>query len=174
MDRFEDYEIEDFDAELLNRGDYEAVLQLRQNQLKKHPYDYRTNYRWAEILELTKRFDEALLVLSKLHKEDTEDGDVIYLILDCLRKTNQRPDDFKWGHKPEIIFLNQELIESINIHIKGKRGDKRSIETIYINFLFEAGYPFFDEQDLFEYLVQSNRVRVKGEAWYDARIEKIS
>lgn len=41
MDRFEDYEIEDVDAELLSRGDYESVLQLRQNQLKKHPYDYR-------------------------------------------------------------------------------------------------------------------------------------
>ncbi len=31
-----------------------------------------------------------------------------------------------------------------------------------------------EEQDLFEYLKQSERVQVMGDEWYDARIERIN
>lgn len=173
MDYFEEFEIEDYDAELLNRGDYKSVLQLRQNQLKKFPNDYHTKYKWAEILVLTKKFDNAMSTLSGLYKEDPDDEDIIDLIVDCLRQTNQGPDDFKWVKKPQILTLNEQLIDDIQRYIKGKRGDKREINWIYIDLFLGDGHPFFDEQGLFDYLKQSDRVKVIGENWHDARIEKI-
>lgn len=106
MDEFEEYGIEDYDAELLTRGDYDAVLRLRENQLKKNPHDYWARYRWAEILELTGKYNEALKILSGLHQEEPEDEDTIDLVLDCLRKTNQSPDGFKWRIKPKISLFN--------------------------------------------------------------------
>ncbi len=173
MDHLEEFEIEDYDAELLNRGDYKSVLQLRQNQLKKYPNDYHTQYKWAEILVLTKKFDDAMSTLSGLHKEYTDDEDIIDLILDCLRQTNQRPDDFKWIEKPQILTLNERLIDYIQRHIKGKRGEKRKLNWIFIDLFLGDGHPFFDEEGLFDYLKQSKRVKMIGENCYDARIEKI-
>ena len=174
MDPFEEFEIDDYDAELLNRGDYDSVLQLRKNQLKKYPKDYLTRYRWAEILVLTKRYDDAISTLSGLHKEDSEDEDVIDLILDYLRETNQKHEDYKWEGKPIIITLNEQLLNDIKRIIKGKRGDKRKINSIYIDLFLGEGHLFFEEQDLFEYLKQSERVQIMGDEWYDARIERIN
>lgn len=173
MDEFEDYGIEDYDAELLSRGDYDAVLRLRENQLKKNPHDYWVRYRWADILELTGKYSEALKILSGLHQEEPEDEDTIDLILDCLRKTNQSPDGFKWRIKPKISFLSEDLIDTISKYLKGKRKNKRTIELIYLDFLTSEYRPFYDEEGLYRFLKQSSRVHLRGERWHDAWIEKI-
>ena len=173
MDEFEKYGLEDYDAELLNREDYVAVLQLRENQLKKYPSDYWTRYKWAEILELTGKYGEALKVLSALHHEEPEDEDTITIILDCLRKTNQSANGYKWKKKPEISYLNEDMIDNLSKYLKGKRKNKRTIESIYLHFLMAESYPFFDEEELYLFLKQANRVDVKGDQWYNAWIEKI-
>ena len=173
MEEFEEFEREDYDAELLNRGDYDAVLQLRKNQLESHPKDYWTRYKWADILQLTKKYKEALDVLEALHQEKSEDIDVIDLILKCLRKTNQSPNVFKWKIEPKISFLNEDLIDTISKYLKGKRKHNRTVQSVYLHFLMSEYRPFYDESELYSYLKQSNEVHLIGEEWYEAWIKKI-
>jgi len=173
MLEFEDYELEDYDAELLNRGDYDAVLQLRENQLEKYPQDYRSRYRWAEVLELTKQYNESLNILVGLHQEEPEDEDTVDLILDCLRKTGQSPDEFRWKVKPKISYLSDYLIDLISKYVKGKRKNKRTITSVYLHFIISEYRPFYDEEGLYRYLKKSGRVHLHGEECYDAWIDKI-
>ena len=173
MKNFENLEIEEYDIELLSRGDYEGVLQLRQNQLSKYPDDYYTKYKWAEILTIMGKYKDASLVLSELHTEEPEDEDVIDLMLDCFRETDQNPNNFDWVVKPQIIFLTEGLIDEIKQHIKGKRGANKSINTIYIELSIKKEHLFFTEEGFFDYLKKSIRVETQGDNLFDSRIVKI-
>ncbi|WP_425422222.1 tetratricopeptide repeat protein [Phaeodactylibacter xiamenensis] len=174
MGDYENYEIEEYDIELLNRGDYKGVLELRENQLRKFPNDYHIQYRWAEILTLVKEHEKAIKVLKQLHEEEPKDDDVVDLILDCLKETGKMPKDFNWQHKPEVAFLEEDIIKEVKQLLKNKRGVNRRIESVYIELLISHDHLFFNEEDFFEYLKQSSRVKLSDDKeWFDAKIKKI-
>lgn len=102
----DDFEIGVYDAELYYKGDYEGLLRLRENQLKKYPNDPSTQERWAEVLILTKQYDRAIAFLTPLHEEEPEDEDIVHHILDALKGKGMKIEDYDWVVKPRVIMLN--------------------------------------------------------------------
>lgn len=174
MRDLEEYEIIEYDLELMTRGDYDGVLQLRSNQLKKYPHDYHVNYQWAEILVLKKRYEEALNILSQLHSREKEDEDVIDLVIDCIKGLSKSIADFDWKIEPNILYLNDDLINMLKYLLKGKRGEKRAVSSMYLDLL-SKGNLFFDGDEFYDFLKSSKRVHLSNnQDWFEVRIEKIN
>ena len=171
MKDFEQFDIEEYDIELMSTENYDSLRKLRKLQLDKHPTDFQTRYNWAEILIITGEPDQAMEVLEKLHAEEPDHDDVIYLMLDCLKALNRDPNDYRWFRKPKITYLNVELIDEIKQLLHGQRGRKRTVGSMYTDLLVKKTYLFFDEDELLDYLRKSERVQVSEGSWFDAKIE---
>jgi len=173
MEKDEDFEIGVYDAELYYQGDFDGLLALRKAQFDKHPNDYFSMYRWAEVLIMTKRYDEALEILKPIHMEDPEDSDVTNAILDVLKGKGMNIDHFNWTKKPELIKLSLELVNQIVKDLKEKRKRKISLNDLYMNLLLKYEYLDFNEDQFFQYLKTFKSLEIEGENWVEGIVNRV-
>jgi len=168
----EDIEIGVYDAELYYSGKLNEWLKFRRKQLEFYPNDPGSRYRLGEALIGNNMYKEALEHLQIFHKDDPEDEDFNQQILDCLRKLNLKKEDFNWKVKPISLCLNQELEMIIVQKMKNKRKRKRRLKDIYLDVMI-GNLLEFDENDLMNFLKNSLYFNVKGDAFYDAIVERV-
>jgi len=78
-DEFEDWEV---DYDLLEKKDYQALLQYRKRRAERYPEDSDVLYFLGEAYVLNGEFEKAILSLSDHHKNE---------------------NDFKWVKKPNVL-----------------------------------------------------------------------
>ena len=167
----EDFEIGVYDSELYYSGKLKEWLELRTNQYKIYPNDHSTRYRFTEALIDNNKNKEALVYLKKFHDEDPTDSDFNQQIIDALLELGKNKEDFNWKQIPRSFKLDEHLqVEIISI-MKAKRKRKMKLDSVFIDLMSEVLE--FNESELMKYLRTSDILKIKGDEWYDAIIERI-
>jgi protein involved in temperature-dependent protein secretion len=166
----EDFEFGTYDLELYYSENYKDWLELRSNQFKLYPNDNQTKYRLVEALVLTKNYNQALKQLKVFHDEDPDDEDFNQLVVDALRGLNKNLDSFEWKIKPKILRLDENTEQIIIENMQSIRKRKQKFNDLYIKLMNEL--LFFDENELFQYLKESQRFEVEGMDYFVATITR--
>jgi len=76
--------------------------------------------------------------------------------------------------KPQITYLTPDLINIIKDLLAGRRARKRTVGSIFSDLMMKRIFLFFDENELLDYLRESNRVHVGQGSWFNAQIDRIN
>lgn len=168
-----DYGIEDWedDYNLVEKEDWAGLLKLRDERAKKKPSDLYAQQRFAEALNLNKKYRETLDFISPIYEKNYESGFGISEIMDALFGLEKTEDDFNWITKPIILKLDDYSLNLCLATLKGRR-KYISLTDIYMNILMQADYLTFNAKELAEFLLQKpNLFDVKGDKNYFFDIE---
>ncbi len=92
MDDFEQWEEE---YECFNNKDFARLVDLRTRDFMNDKSDLGLKIRLCEAYYLNEEYKRAFAEYSKLYNEDSENYDVIYGLLDCMKKLKISINDFK-------------------------------------------------------------------------------
>ena len=140
------------DYELYEKEDWVGLLKLREKDAKKHASDLYAQQRYAEALNLNKRYKDTLDFISPLYKANHEVGFGIHEIVDALYGLCKTEDDYNWISKPDILKLDSYMIKLCTDLLKSKRKSV-SVTDIYCDLIVKSDYCTFNEQELGDYLV---------------------
>ncbi|MBA2583998.1 MAG: hypothetical protein H0V01_11510 [Bacteroidetes bacterium] len=161
VDEFEDEidSTEDWegDAYFYEKEDWAGLLNFRKEKATKEPSDLYAQLRYAEALNLNKKFCEAIEFLTPLYKENHGSGFAVHEILDALYGLNKNEDDFIWQKKPRILKLDNNILELCVKLLTGKRKHV-SLMQLFCDLLVEADYLKFDENELSKFLVKNEKL----------------
>jgi len=141
------------DYELYEKEDWVGLLNLREKDARKHPSDLYAQQRYADALNLNKRFQDTLNFIAPLYQENFEIGFGIQEIVDALYGLGKTESDFIWINKPLILKLDYDTVQFCVDLLKSKR-KFISINAIYGDLIIKADYCKFNESELAEYLVR--------------------
>ena len=141
------------DYELYEKEDWVGLLKLREIEAKTHPSDLYAQQRYAEALNLNKKYKDALDFITPLYKCNYEVGFGIQEIVDALYGLNKTELDFNWIKKPVILKLDSETVQfCADLLEKRKRAVR--ITDLYGDLILKADYCKFNEPELAEFLVR--------------------
>ncbi len=141
------------DYELYEMEDWVGLLNLREKNAKKHPSDLYAQQRYAEALNLNKRYNDTLDFIAPLYKANYEIVFGVHEIIDALYGLGKTENDFNWINKPDILKLDSNLIKLCTDFLRPKRKSV-SVTDIYCDLLVKSDYCAFNEQELANYLVK--------------------
>lgn len=141
------------DYELYEKEDWVGLLNLREKDAKKHPSDLYAQQRYAEALNLNKRYKDTLDFIEPLYKTNYEVGFGVHEIVDALFGLGKTEDDYNWINKPDILKLDSNLINLCTELLKPKRKSV-SVTDIYCDLIVKSDHCTFNELELGEYLVE--------------------
>jgi len=168
-----DYGIEDWEDDyiLFEEEDWAGLLKLRNERAKKQPSDLYAQQRFAEALNLNKKYKETLDFITPIYKKNYDSGFGISEIMDALLGLGKTENDFDWITIPLILKLDNYSLNLCLEILEGKRKYSR-LTDIYVNILMRADYLTFNEEGLAEFLLQnSNLFDIKGDENYFFDIE---
>lgn len=133
--------------------DWIGLLELREGRAKKHPSDLYAQQRFAEVLNLNKRYKETLDLVTPLYRKNYESGFGVYEIIDALYGLGKTENDFNWIIKPIVLKLDSYTLQLCIDFLRPKR-KVTSITDKYCELIMKADYWTFNEKDLAEYLIK--------------------
>jgi len=163
-DFFTDFEVDDewldIEDELWAKEDFETLIRLHLEQLKKYPKDHFARFSLAQAYFFNYEYEKAIETLQRIHKKLPEDPDVLYFIFEVLVASGKNEDDFNWVIKPETMNLSEETMDvCYNILKPGHKSC--SIDHLYKLFS-DKGYLVFSKEHLLAALVKDDRFCVKN------------
>ena len=161
------------DYELYDKEDWVGLLKLREKDAKKHPSDLYAQQRYAEALNLNKRYKDTLSFVTPLYKANHDVGFGIHEIIDALHGLGKSEYDFDWIVKPNIIKLDSDALKLCVDFLKPKRKPS-SITDIYCDLIMHGDYSDFNEEQLGEFLLKNTdtlEIKVDSEYLWDMRIK---
>lgn len=166
----EDEDWED-DYNLISKGDYEELKKLREIAARNSPKDIYALWRLGEAYILCKEYEKAIEYFKPLSRENPDNLDIAYSILDSLFALGKNENDFQWVSEPKVIRLNEEVSDSCYDYLKGKR-KPRGLSDVYCHLNVE-GYLTFDEEELLKYLNEDNRFELQKDGNVHGTLLKI-
>lgn len=154
-DEFEDWEV---DYDFLEKKDYQALLQYRKRKAERYPEDSDVLYFLGEAYVLNGEFEKAIQLLSAHHKDEPDNPNFIYVILDALFAMGKNENDFKWIKKPKVLRMGREILDKCYEYLKPKR-KPRYVGKLHISFMSE-GYLLFTVNDLLKAIAEDKRFMV--------------
>ncbi len=155
MDFDNTYDLENWEGyyELYENEDWIGLLRLCEVDAKKHPSDLYAQQRYADALNLNKKYKEALDFITPLYKDNHEVGFGISEIADALYGLGKTKEDYEWITPPVILTLDTNTIDFCVDLLKNKR---RSIliTDLYQDLIMKTDYCKFNEPDLVKYLIK--------------------
>lgn len=147
-----------------SREDYDGLIQYCEKIVKKRPNDLHAKNYLGEAYILNKNYKKALEYLSPINKRNPDIDAFKYLILDALYGLGKNENDYKWIKKPNIIDLNDKVIDKCYKYLKPKR-KPRSINELYMLFMLD-GYMRFNELELLKKIKSDPRFIVRDDEIY--------
>ena len=141
------------DYELYVNEDWIGLLRLREQEAKKHPNDLYAQQRYAEALNINKKYAEALDFITPLYQKNYDVGFGVSEIVDALYGLGKTKNDYNWISKPVILTLDSDTVQFCADLIKNKRKNV-SISDLYIDLITKTDYCKFDESELAKFLVK--------------------
>ena len=143
---------------LYYKGDFEGLIELQKNYVKKHPADFREKLLLADAYSYAGKYEVALKILKKLHRLNPYDTEFTHAIVACLDHLGKDPRNFEWRRQVIIFEGGTETRDWCYNYLK-----KEGVSDDAFNMLFEmevAGYARFEEEALITYLKADQRFRV--------------
>lgn len=168
MDFEDPYGLEDWEDDkiLYEKEDWLRLLKLREERAKKNPSDLYAQQRFAEALNLNKRFADALKFITPLYRDNYEVGFGIHEIIEALHGLGKSESDFSWIVKPKIIKLDSDTLRLCVEFLKPKRKPS-SISDIYCDLIMQGDYYDFNEEQLAEFLLKNtDTIDIKTDSEY--------
>lgn len=156
----EEFEPWEEEYECFNNNDFLRLVEIRTRDLMKDKTDFELKIRLCEAYYLNEEYKRAFSGYSKLYNEDSENYDVIYGLIDCMKKLKIDINDFEWKKKPEILTAEEGLEESY-MFMKRKR-KPRSVTELYLR-LYGHVYLGFTEKELLARLLKDQRFVIVDE-----------
>jgi hypothetical protein len=113
MDFEDPYGLEDWEDDkiLFEKEDWPNLLKLREERANKNSSDLYAQQRFAEALNLNKRFADTLEFITPLYRDNYEVGFGIHEIIEALHGLGKSENDFNWIEKPKIIKLDSDALK---------------------------------------------------------------
>lgn len=153
---FEDtYDPESWEGyyELYENEDWVGLLKLCEIDAKKHPSDLYAQQRYADALNLNKKYKEALDFITPLYKDNHDVGFGISEIVDALYGLGKTKEDYDWINRPVILTLDSDTVYFCIDLLKNRRRAVR-ITDLYQDLIMKADYCKFNEPELANFLVR--------------------
>ncbi len=147
-----DFESWEGDYELYEKEDWKGLLKLREVDAKKHPSDLYAQQRYAEALNLNKKYNETLDFVTPLYKKNYDVGFGISEIVDALYGIGKTKADYNWIDQHVILTLNSDTVQFCAEILKHRKRAVR-ITDLYQDLIMKADYCKFNEPELAEYIV---------------------
>ncbi len=149
------YDLESWEGyyELHENEDWVGLLELSKIDATKHPTDLYAQQRYAEALNLNKKYKDTLDFITSLYKDNYEVGFGIQEIVDALYGLNKTEKDFDWINRPVILKLDSETVQFSANLLKDRRRAVR-ITDLYGDLIMKADYCMFNELELATFLVK--------------------
>jgi hypothetical protein len=141
------------DYELYEKQDWVGLLKLRESEAKRHPSDLYAQQRYAEALNLNKRYLETLDFITPLYEDNYDVGFGIPEIVDALYGLGKTKENYNWIKKPVILILDSDTIQFCLDILKTRRRAVR-ITDLYQDLIMKTDYCKFNEQELAEFIVK--------------------
>ena len=173
MDFDDKYGFEDWEDDkiLFEKEDWIELLKLREGRAKKQPSDLYAQQRFAEALNLNKRYKDTLDFITPIYQENYESGFGIQEIIDALYGLGKTENDFNWIAKPTVLKLDSDTLKLCVDFLRLKKKAK-SITDIYCELIMKSDYCTFNEEGLGKYLVKHpDTFDIKKESEYFWDIE---
>jgi hypothetical protein len=175
MDFEDPYGLEDWEDDniLFEKEDWPNLLKLREERAKKNPSDLYAQQRFAEALNLNKKFADTLEFITPVYQDNYEVGFGIPEIIEALHGLGKSESDFNWIIQPKIIKLDSDTLKLCVDFLKPKRKHS-SISDIYGNLIMQGDYYDFDEEQLVEFLLKNTDtidIKTDSESHWDMKIK---
>jgi tetratricopeptide (TPR) repeat protein len=156
------YDFEGWEAlsELHDEEDYPTLVKYCKEKLKKNPKDPYSQIYLGEAYVLNGDYEKAIQFLTRCLKNDPENIDFQYVILDALFALGKDETDYEWVEKPNILRMCKEIVDFCYEFLRPKR-KPRTICDLFIEFI-PKGYLLFNERDLLEALLRDERFIVSN------------
>lgn len=141
------------DYELYEKEDWVGLLKLREIDAKKHPSDLYAQQRYADALNLNKKYKEALDFITPLYLDNHDFGFGIHEIVDALYGLGKTEKDYNWINTPVILKLDFDTVQFCVDLLKTKKRAIRIID-LYGDLIIKADYCKFSELELAKFLVR--------------------
>jgi|WetSurMetagenome_2_1015567.scaffolds.fasta_scaffold121772_2 hypothetical protein len=168
MDFEDPYGLEDWEGDkiLFEKEDWPNLLKFREERAKKNPSDLYAQQRFAEALNLNKRFADTLELITPLYIDNYGVGFGIHEIIEALHGLGKSESDFNWIVKPKIIKLDSDTLRLCVEFLKPKR-KPCSISDIYCDLIMQGDYYDFNEEQLADFLLEStDTIDIKTDSEY--------
>jgi len=164
LDEYDEDEFESWQAkdDFYQREDWKGLVSYSRENFEINPNDYYALIELCEALIFNKEYNEVLLLLIPIYKEDHESLEVINLILDSLFGQGKTEKDFAWISEPKIFKLDDKTIKFCLNFLKSKRKRIR-IGDLFLEILINDDYVTFNADELYAYLKKDNRFNIIGD-----------
>jgi len=139
--------------ELYENEDWVGLLKWCEIDAKKHPSDLYAQQRYANALNLNKKYKEALDFITPLYKDNYDIGFGISDIVDALYGLGKTKEDFDWINHPVILTLDPDTVNFCIDLIKNRKRAVRIID-LYQELIMKTDYCKFNESELAKFLVE--------------------
>ena len=140
--------------ELYEKEDWVGLLKLCEIEAKKHPSDLYAQQRYADALNLNKKYKEVLDFITPLYKDNHDVGFGISEIVDALYGLGKTKEDYDWINRPVILTLDSDTVYFCADFLKNRRRAVR-ITDLYQDLIMKTDYCKFNELELAELLIGS-------------------
>jgi len=139
--------------ELYENEDWVGLLKLCEIDAKKHPSDLYAQQRYADALNLNKKYKEALDFIAPLYKDNHDIRFGISEIVDALYGLGRTKEDYDWINQPVILTLDSDTLHFCVDILKNKRRPVH-ITDLYQYLIMKTDYCKFNELELAEFLIK--------------------
>ncbi len=158
---YQDFEDHEVYSDLIEKQNYEGLILFCKNRLKSNPDDVYGQCRLGEAYVLNGEYEEAIYFVTPYLKGFPDNEGFQSVVLDSLYKLGRTENDYDWIQKPDIVELNNEILNYFYDLLKPKR-KPRSIYILY-GELYMKGYVRFSENDLLAAFKKDARFMVNSQ-----------
>ena len=121
------YDPEEWEREywIYSEERWDDLVRLREEEVEGNDNDEDSLVKLADALVLAKRHEKAMNILSRLHINNPKESDINNRILEILKDTGKKENDFNWKESPEILRLDESLFQFCLDILKKKRKKKK-------------------------------------------------
>lgn len=162
MDNFDDWEDwEDWEAiaEFTEEKDWAGLVVWAKRGFDKHPTEHYYQYNYGKALIQNSEYKKAIEILTQAYEIHYDSDDIIHSILEALFLSGKTENDFIWKIPPQILLLDDLTLGLCKTYLKGKR-KYTSFTDIYCDLLISGAYLKFEEEDLYNFLIKSDKFDV--------------
>lgn len=154
-DEYDDMGEWESEAEFFEKKDWQSLVEYRRQKAEKYPDDLDCQWGLGEAYVLNKEYEKAINFLSDLHKKYPDAQNIQHSLLDALFTIGKDETAVKWLIKPDILRLEQGILDYCHNFMKKKR-KPRTVHELYLE-LYNEGYPAFNDDQLMAFLFSDNR-----------------
>lgn len=149
-------------ASMLEDEDYEGLVAYLETLVERRPDDAYALKDLGEAYVLAGRPEDALELLTPLHRRAPHFEDPQWIILDALFALGRDERTFDWVERPDVVHLDARALETCHRYL-ARRGRPADVRDMYSELL-TGGYCAFNERELLEALRGDERFEV-GKGW---------